>query len=37
MYTVLHWQENADDSGYTFKESETKWYARPIYAEPCVS
>ena len=23
-YTVIHWQENADDDGYSFKESETK-------------
>lgn len=23
-YTVIHWQENADDNGYSYKESETK-------------
>ena len=23
-YTVIHWQENADDDGYSYKESETK-------------
>ncbi|MBQ0018400.1 MAG: InlB B-repeat-containing protein, partial [Clostridiales bacterium] len=23
-YTVIHWQENANDDGYSFKESETK-------------
>ena len=23
-YTVIHWQQNADDDGYSFKESETK-------------
>ena len=23
-YTVIHWQENADDENYSFKESETK-------------
>ena len=24
QYTVIYWQENADDDGYSFKESETK-------------
>lgn len=24
QYTVIHWQENANDTGYSYKESETK-------------
>lgn len=27
QYTVIHFQENADDDGYSFKESETKYGA----------
>ncbi len=34
QYTVIYWQENADDDGYSFKESETKTGTAGTKAEP---